>query len=156
MLTLCGLAPDVDGLGLVIDQVNSLLGNTTTYWSQYHHALHSLVMSLVVSAIAFSLARSRRLLMSAGAFLLFHLHLLCDLMGSKGPDNYPWPIPYFSPLTNSEGFTVDWQWPLNGWQNIGLTLLLVVITYRLIRFHATSPFELVSERLNRTLVTLIR
>lgn len=30
------------------------------------------------------------------AFLSFHIHLVEDTLGSRGPDGYQWPIPYLA------------------------------------------------------------
>lgn len=54
-----------------------------------------------------------------------HLHFLCDLIGSAGPDGFRWPVPYFVPfVSRSEhpGFVVAWQWGLASWQNLLVTI----------------------------------
>src|ERR1700722_93083 len=52
------------------------------------------------------------------AMLTFHLHLLCDLVGSRGPDRGDiWPILYFGPLSQHPMWFWKYQWKLDGWQN---------------------------------------
>ena len=51
------------------------------------------------------------------AALSFHLHLLGDIIGAKGPEGYQWPIPYFQPFSNSLQITWEGQWAINAWPN---------------------------------------
>jgi inner membrane protein len=69
---------------------------------------------------------SRRWLTSGLVMLCFHLHLLCDILGSKGPDGYQWPIPYLKPF--SDVWQLSWagQWQLNAWQNIAITSVAIL------------------------------
>ena len=46
-------------------------------------------------------------------FISFHLHLLCDLIGARGPDGDQWPIPYLKPFSNSVQLAWHGQWALN-------------------------------------------
>jgi hypothetical protein len=57
------------------------------WFTLYQHSLHTLAFSLVVTAIAFALARQRR---KTGilALVSFHLHLFEDVLGSRGTDGY--------------------------------------------------------------------
>ena len=68
------------------------------------------------------------------ALLAYHLHLLCDLIGSRGPDASDiWPIFYLAPLrlhstwlrTHSV-WSWKYQWPLFGWQNGVISVALFV------------------------------
>jgi hypothetical protein len=113
LITLAGLAPDLDGL--------TLLGGEDLY-GKYHHVLfHGYVGALITTAVCVAFAR-QRWKVAALACLAFHLHLLCDLAGS-GPG---WPILYFWPTSDR---LVEWsgQWDLASWQNsvigLGVTLL---------------------------------
>src|ERR1043166_1402196 len=87
LVTLAGLAPDLDGLGLISDIVTHFTSSSpTTFYQTYHHyAFHGLLAALIVSVSAALLARNR-LRVFLFALLVFHLHLLCDLIGSRGPD----------------------------------------------------------------------
>lgn len=58
------------------------------------------------------------------SLLTFHVHLICDLLGS-GTD---WPIVYFYPFSRHEYFT-PYGWPLASPQNaiIGIAALALTI-----------------------------
>jgi inner membrane protein len=88
-------------------------------------------------------------------FISFHLHLLCDLIGARGPDGDQWPIPYLKPFSNSIQLAWHGQWALNAWQNFVITGLLLVATLWIARKYGSSPVELVSERGNRTFVHVL-
>jgi inner membrane protein len=81
-------------------------------------------------------------------FLSFHLHLLCDLIGARGPDGDQWPIPYLKPFSNSIQLTWHGQWALNGWQNFVITGLFLLATFWIAWKYGSSPVELVSKRWN--------
>jgi len=50
--------------------------------------------------------------------ITFHLHLLCDLLGSRGPSPADlWPICYSEPLFRHPVWFWKGQWRLDGWQN---------------------------------------
>lgn len=104
IVTLAGLVPDIDGIGIVAEVLTQQSDRPLTWWTDYHHMLgHNLSFSLVVAAVSVALA-TKRWKTAALAFLTFHLHLLCDLVGARGPDGYQWPIPYLLPfLTRGHG-----------------------------------------------------
>jgi inner membrane protein len=102
LVTLAGILPDADGLGIIPDVVGSWLSGkecTFHYYQTYHHLLlHGWPGAVVISALLTVFARQhwRVLLLS---LLAYHLHLLCDLIGSRGPDpDDLWPICYSEPL----------------------------------------------------------
>jgi hypothetical protein len=108
------VVPDLDAL--------SLLGGAAAY-SEYHHVLtHGVVAAVAVTAVATAFARQRWkvLLLSLAAF---HVHLLCDLLGS-GRD---WPIVYFYPFSRHEFYT-PYGWPLASPQNAMVWLAAVALT----------------------------
>lgn len=149
--------PDVDGLGLVIDLARHWPdGGERELWEAYHHVLaHNLAACLVVSVLAAAVAR-RRLLVGALAFVGMHLHLLGDLLGSRGPDGYQWPIPYLSPFSSAWQLAWTGQWALDAWQNVAFTAALLTITLYLAWRRGFSPVELLSERADRVLVETLR
>jgi hypothetical protein len=119
LVALAGVAPDLDGLGIVVDWAK---GAFTTgkfyYYPTYHHwLLHGLPAAVGCSILMAALARRHwRVLWLS--FLTFHLHLLCDLAGSRGPDKMDrWPIFYLGPLSQHPMWIWKYQWPLDGWQN---------------------------------------
>jgi LexA-binding, inner membrane-associated putative hydrolase len=89
-------------------------------------------------------------------FISFHLHLLCDLIGARGPDGDQWPIPYLKPFSNSVQLTWYGQWALNAWQNFVITGLFLLATFWLASKYQSSPVELVSQRWNREFVTALK
>jgi LexA-binding, inner membrane-associated putative hydrolase len=89
-------------------------------------------------------------------FLSFHLHLLCDLIGARGPDGDQWPIPYLKPFSNSVQLAWHGQWALNGWQNFVITGLFLLATFWIAWKYASSPLELVSQPANRALTQTLR
>lgn len=86
----------------------------------------------------------------------FHLHLLYDLVGARGPDGYQWPIPYLKPFSNAAQLAWHGQWALNGWQNFVITGLLLAATLWIAWKFETSPLELVSESANRAFTRTLR
>src|SRR6185437_13207415 len=89
-------------------------------------------------------------------FVSFHLHLMCDLVGARGPDGYQWPIPYLKPFSNTAQLAWHGQWALNGWQNFVVTGVLLVATMWIAWRFETSPLELVSGPANRAFTRTLR
>ena len=89
-------------------------------------------------------------------FISFHLHLLCDLIGARGPDGYQWPIPYLKPFSNTLQLTWHGQWALNAWQNFVITGFFLLATFWIAWRYAASPLELVSQPANRALTQTLR
>ena len=119
LVTWSGVLPDVDGLGIIVDGVNHLLHRPPTdYYHDLHHFwTHGLPAAVVIPVLLACFARRKGQVLLL-AFLVFHLHLLCDIVGSRGPDlSDRWPIIYFAPINKQ--FWIDWhgQWQLDGWQN---------------------------------------
>lgn len=153
LITLAGVIPDLDGVGIVIDFVT---GGQTDYWTAWHHVLcHNLGFALVVSGSAAALA-TRRAWTTAMVLLSFHLHLLGDLVGARGPDGNQWPIPYLSPFSDAWSLTWAGQWPLNGWPNFVITGALLVTTFRLAVRRGYSPVGLASTRADAAVVAVFR
>ena len=88
--------------------------------------MHGLWGALVVTAALVCFAR-RRGRVAILALLVYHLHLLCDYAGSRGPDPVDkWPIFYFAPLSQRPMWIWKYQWPLFGWQNGVISIALFV------------------------------
>jgi membrane-bound metal-dependent hydrolase YbcI (DUF457 family) len=94
LVALAGVVPDIDGLGIVAEYLTRNSRHPLEWFSTYHHSLHSLPFAVVVAAVTFVLATQRWKTASL-AFLSFHIHLLEDLVGSRGPDGYQWPNSIF-------------------------------------------------------------
>lgn len=145
LVSLAGVAPDMDGLGLVIDKFTG----TTNYFFQYHHYLgHSIFSAIVISTIASIMATAQRSHVWCLSFFVVHLHLLCDVVGSKGPEGHQWPIYYFYPLNTSYKITWKHQWELNAWQNLMILGLLLAGSAYYAKSKKITFFEIFSSRLN--------
>ncbi len=123
LVTLAGVLPDLDGLGIVFD-IASGMGNWR-YYQAYHHWLsHGLPAALLCSAALAAFGR-RRWQVFGLALIVFHLHLLCDLAGSRGPgaDDF-WPIFYFGPFSQHPMWIWKYQWGLDSWPNRVITVVL--------------------------------
>src|ERR1700731_2981433 len=127
VVTLAAVVPDVDGLGIVAEILTRHSRHPLLWFSQYHHALHTLLFALVVSVCAFCIS-NRRWISASLAFVAFHLHLLEDLVGSRGPDGFNWPIPYLFPFRTRWIWRWGGQWKLDAWPNIALTSSLLFVT----------------------------
>src|SRR6202521_3929820 len=108
LVTLAGVVPDIDGLGIVAEYLTRNSRHPLEWFSAYHHSLHSLPFAVVVAA-TFALATQRWKTASL-AFLSFHIHLLEDLLGSRGPDRYQWPIPYLMPRSAATFALATQRW----------------------------------------------
>jgi hypothetical protein len=75
---------------------------------------HNIGFGLFLALISFTFS-TRRLAASCLVLLSFHLHLLGDLVGSKGPHGYQWPIPYLIPFSDAWQWIWAGQWQLNAW-----------------------------------------
>ena len=155
LITLSGIAPDIDGIGLVLDAIARYFGFTTNYWGQYHRSLHSLSFCLLVAIICYFAARESKFKVAIASFAVFHLHLICDVIGSKGPDGYQWPLPYLTPFSGEVLITWPHQWELNAWPNILIGASLVVATFVFARKYRRAPFELISTKADEAFLRIV-
>jgi len=156
LVTIAGVIPDLDGFGLLPELLTRGTKHERLWWTYYHHLLgHNLGFALLCTAGAFFVAR-RPALTALLVAISFHLHLLCDVIGARGPDGYQWPIPYLLPFSNAWQWSWSGQWALNAWQNvvimIGLLLFAVWVAVR--RGH--TPVELFSARGDAAVVAALR
>ena len=153
-----GVLCDLDGLGVIPDILNDLLKrDETNYYGAFHHVLLHGVLGTVLIAAALTMGAKRKWRVFWAALVTAHLHLLCDLLGSRGADPGDiWPIYYFGPFTRHPQIYWHGQWRLDGWQNITLTLGLVF--YALFRAWRDdrSPLSLFSARAHRAVVETLR
>ncbi|HEV7674555.1 MAG TPA: metal-dependent hydrolase [Candidatus Angelobacter sp.] len=178
LVVAAAVAPDLDGIGIVPELLTRNTSHPLLWFSQYHHTLHTLAFAIVFTFAAFLLAGplasfslrpsisdrstpgrhspSHPWLTALLVFLSFHLHLLCDLIGARGPDGDQWPIPYLKPFSNAVQLTWHGQWALNAWQNFVITGVLLLATFWIARKYGSSPLELVSERWNGKFVQTVR
>jgi len=156
IVTIASVIPDIDGFGILPELLTRGTSHEVFWWTEYHHTLcHNLLSAVVYTAIAAVIARAR-LRTSIMAFLSFHLHLLGDVIGARGPDGYQWPIPYWLPFSDKWQWSWDGQWALNAWQNFAITIPLLVFTIWMAWKFARSPLEIVSQRANDGFVAALR
>jgi hypothetical protein len=154
LVTLAAVAPDADGLGVLVDLLRRNAENPFEYYQRFHHVFgHNLFFALGIAAVAFLLGVRR----GATFFLLlisFHLHLLGDIVGARGLGDDLWPVPYFWPFS-SQGWVWSGQWPLDGWQNMVITAALLTLTFYWAWKRSYSPLELASQQIDRTFVAAL-
>lgn len=155
MVVAAAVIPDVDGLGIIPEVITRYTNHPLLWFSQYHHSLHTLAFASGVTALGWFLAQ-QRWKTAALVFLSFHLHLLCDLLGSRGPDGDSWPIPYLKPFSNALQLSWRGQWALNGWQNFAITFVALGLTFWIAYRFGSSPLELASNRANARFVAALR
>lgn len=155
IITIAGVIPDIDGLGLIAEVLTKNTSYPLLWWTEYHHILHNIGFALVVTFVAFAISK-HRVLTSVLSFISFHLHLLGDLVGSRGPDGYQWAIPYLLPFSNSWQLTWQYQWQLNAWQNFVITGIVVVITFILAFKRGYSIVGLFSEKADKLFIQTLK
>ena len=157
-MTLAGIIPDVDGLGLVVDVWNACLGKAETYYyPQYHHFLLHGLPAIAVLAVGAALLAKRRGRVSLAVVAVMHLHLLCDFVGSRGPSLTDlWPIYYLAPITRHPMWVWAGQWRLDGWINFLITVGLMAWALALAVRRGHSFFGVVSARLDLKVVAVLR
>jgi hypothetical protein len=155
-VTIAGIIPDFDGAGLVLDLFTGGPGQSSSLWDKYHHVLgHNIGFGLILCLLAFAFSTRRRL---TGLLVLlsFHLHLLGDLLGSKGPDGYQWPIPYLLPFSDAWQWIWAGQWQLNAWPNFAVTVGAGLFTFYVAWQRGVSPLEMISTKANSAFVSTLR
>ena len=155
VITLASVVPDIDGAGLIPELLTRQSRHPLLWFSLYHHNLHTLLFAVVVSFVAFFLT-GRKWTPAVFAFVSFHLHLLEDLMGSRGPDGFLWPIPYLFPFSSRWTWSWSGQWPLNAWPNVAFTVALISATIWIAIRFGFSPIEIFSRPADRAVVRVLR
>jgi inner membrane protein len=158
IVTWAGVAPDIDGLPILVDGFNALVFHRSSDWyTRFHHSVaHGLPAALITCAVASVLAKNKAKT-ALFSLLSFHLHLLCDLLGSRGPDpDDIWPISYLAPFSSRR--TVSWsgQWALNAWPNVAFTLALLTIIFYRAHKVGYSPVGLFSKKADEEFVSALR
>lgn len=155
-VTWASVVPDIDGLGIVAEKLTQNSRHRLYWWSDYHHVLgHNLGFALLVSMIA-AIFVNQKIKTTLLVFLSFHLHLLADLIGARGPDGDQWPIPYLLPFSNRLQLTWSGQWALNAWPNEVITAVLIGITVWLAWRRGFSPLEMFSSKADGIFVAALR
>ena len=125
LVVLRGILPDIDGLGLFAEMATENSARPLTWWSENHQVLCHNVGFGLAPGVAVAIVAARRWATVGLGLVAFHLHLLGDLVGSRGPDGYQWPIPYLLPVSNRWQLAWKGQWVLNAWPNVLLTAVLL-------------------------------
>lgn len=156
ILTIASVAPDLDGAGILADLWKGSAAGGAEWYSAYHHVLgHNVFAGVIISCLALLLAR-RKFRCGALSFLLFHVHLLGDLVGSRGPDGDLWPIHFLYPWR--EDFVLAWngQWEVNAWPNLLVTVVLLFLAFRQARDQGFSPLWYLSADADETFIGTLR
>lgn len=160
IITAGGLIPDVDGIGAVPDVLTRWFADSPTgFFQDYHHDLHTAWFAALTTAGAAALAKgdlARRALVGALFCAAFHLHLLCDVVGSRGPDGSIWDVPYWRPFTEANHWEWQGQWRLDGWQNITITVALLLVTAVLAVKRRRTIVEVVSTKADAAVVEALQ
>lgn len=156
MVTWAGVAPDLDGLGIIAEKLTERSAHPLNWWSEYHHVLGHNSGFAIVATVAAAIFAKRKLTAALLVCLSFHLHLIADLVGARGPDGDQWPIPYLLPFSNQWQLTWPGQWALNAWPNFVITGALVAATLLLARQRGFSPVEMFSQKLDAVVITALR
>ena len=158
LITWCGVLPDADGLGIAADLLNRLLGRPGTVWYMvfHHQFLHGLIGAVLLAVLAAGFAR-RRLRVLLWGLVIVHIHLVCDLLGSRGPEPADiWPIHYLAPVSAKLTLYWHYQWPLDGWPNVLTTVLLIAFAVQRTISAGRSPVSLFSQRAHNALAGTLR
>jgi inner membrane protein len=158
LVTLAGILPDADGLGLILDAANRAMGGRKTFfYGHYHHyLLHGLFAGILITLLLACFAH-RKWRVALLALLVFHLHLLCDLVGSRGPDPVDlWPLFYLGPFTKESMWIWKGQWPLDYWINRLLSVGLLAWALWLAVPRGYSFVGVFNRRLDGVFVGVIR
>jgi inner membrane protein len=155
LVTLACVVPDLDGLGIVPELLTRNSSRPLMGFSSYHHSLHNLTFGLIVAMACFARA-DQKWKTGLLALLSFHVHLLEDVLGTRGPDGYQWPISYLAPFSSTVQLTWRGQWALNAWPNLAITVLLLASTFWLAWLRGFSPLEMVSSVADRAFVATLR
>ena len=156
LIAIAAIAADADGFGIVAEWATRESETPLLWWSEYHHVLaHNLTFGVIIAVLGAALAR-RKILTTVMMLLGFHLHLLGDLVGARGPEGYQWPIPYLYPLSEALNLTWEGQWALNAWPNFVITAAAIVVVFIMGWKKGATPLEMVSPKANRAFVEAIR
>src|SRR5262249_43953592 len=129
----------------------------TFYYAHYHHyLLHGAFGGILIagSLMLFARRKWRVALLSLG---VVHLHLLCDLVGSRGPDPVDlWPIFYFGPFDKDPMWIWKGQWALDAWPNRLLSVGLLAWSFWLAISLGHSFVGVFNRRVDAVFVKVLR
>ena len=146
LVFVAGVIPDLDGL--------TLLAGPEAFQTWHRILCHNALSALSYTALALVLAR-RKAVVGPLALLGFHLHLLCDLLGSAAPGGSNWGIPYLVPFV-SEQLRFAGQWELASWQNVSVTIAALLLSAHLGARRGRTVVEVFSRRADAAVVEVLR
>lgn len=156
LITIAGVIPDIDGFGAIPELLTRNSDYPLFWWTNYHHILgHNLTFGLLVTIGSFAIAK-KRWKTAILSFLAFHLHLLGDIIGARGPDGYQWPIPYLYPFSDAWQLVWGGQWALNAWPNFVVTGAALFLAFYIAWKRGYSPLEMISSSANQAVIQTLR
>ena len=160
LVALAGIIPDLDGFGMIVDVTRSIISdqpNTFQFYARYHHVLcHGWPAAIVLCGLLTFFARERWRTFGF-CLVTFHLHLLCDLLGSRGPSPSDlWPICYSEPVFRYPIWFWKNQWKLDGWQNQLVFLAIFIISLKRAISSSSSVVEIFSNRADHVFIKVLR
>ena len=158
IVTWLGVAPDLDGMGGVVDLLARSFGYTSPdLYGQFHHEVfHGLFGAILLPAVAIIFARKRLNTFLLG-FIVMHLHMLCDIVGSRGINREDiWPINYLAPFSQKFAFEWNGQWEINAWPNVVITIALIIFMFVRTISHGHSVVSLFKMRAHEAFVLTVQ
>jgi inner membrane protein len=158
LVALAGILPDADGFGIFLDLACEATGNKNTlFYEHYHHYLLHGAFGGVAIALFLACFTRQRWRVALLALGVFHLHLLCDLVGSRGPSPLDlWPIFYYGPFDKDPMWLWKGQWALDAWPNRLLSMVLLVWALRLAVRRGDSFVGVFNRRADAAFVGVLR
>lgn len=156
IVTIAGIVPDMDSFGIIPEMLTRNSAHPLRWWTDYHHVIgHNIGFALLVAVVGFLLS-ARRWKTALLVFVSFHIHLLGDLLGARGPEGYQWPIPYLLPFSDSLQLAWPGQWALNAWPNLLITAMALALTLLLAAWKGFSPLEIISVSADKKFIETLR
>jgi inner membrane protein len=113
LIAWAGVAPDLDGL--------SIIAGTDAYGRWHHVLTHGLFAGLLAGTLLSCWGKERMKVWWLSV-CAFHLHLICDLLGS----GVGWPMQYLWPFSETF-YATPYGWELDSWQNWAVAITAVVL-----------------------------
>jgi|KBSMisStaDraftv2_1062788.scaffolds.fasta_scaffold252601_2 hypothetical protein len=113
LIAWAGVAPDLDGL--------SILAGADAYGRWHHVLTHGLFSGLLIATLISSWSKDRVKVWWL-SLCAFHLHLLCDVLGS----GVGWPMQYLWPLSETF-YGTPYGWELDSWQNWAVAVMAIAL-----------------------------
>ena len=141
LIFLAGIICDLDGLGILFD---------INLYAKYHHILsHNLLFGIIISLIFPIFANKNKFLVGIFSFIAFHIHIICDLLGSGN-----WPIAYLWPFSK-RFYYFKYHWGLFSWQNLLISIIAAFLILAIAIICKRTPLELISKNIDEKLIKII-